>query len=55
MESWLVHHWIELSGGGFASLWPLLRLCRFLRVRGLVLQGDSWTFEYRRRKDMEVD
>jgi hypothetical protein len=55
MESWLVHHWIELSGGGCASLWPFLRLCRFLRVRCLVLKGESWTFEYRRRRDLEVD
>lgn len=51
MKSWLVHHWIGLSGGGLA--YCQFSVCRFFGVRRLVLKGDSWTFEYRRRKHPE--
>ena len=49
METWLAHHWMMITGGGVGIL-PVLRACKALRVRHLVLKGDSWTFEFRASK-----
>lgn len=53
MDSWLVHHWFGLSGGGLGLL-PALRMCQLFQVQHIVLKGDSWPLEYRRREHPEV-
>jgi hypothetical protein len=53
MNSLQVRHWMVLLGASL-SVWRVLRVCLFPWVRHFVLAGDSWTFEYRRRKHSEV-
>jgi hypothetical protein len=46
MDVWLMHHWKALSGGWMlpVAIW----LYRKLSFRHLSLEGDTWTFEYRK-------
>jgi hypothetical protein len=46
MEVWLMHHWKALSGSWMlpVAVW----FYRKLRFRRLSVEGDTWTFEYRK-------
>jgi hypothetical protein len=46
MDVWLMHHWKALSGGWLipAAAW----FYRRLGFRRLSVEGESWSFEYRK-------
>jgi|GEM_PF-4254649 len=54
MEFWLQQHWMAMTGGGL-GLWPGVWLLRRLRFKHFYIAGDSWTFEYRRPRQTEVE
>lgn len=45
MEVWLMHHWKAVSGGWLipTALW----LSRHFRIRRLILESETCTFEYK--------